>query len=389
MDVWPNSISSANSDPWLAANHDTLREIRPRVLVLNFYNGTPGNDVLDSVNARIKALGEASRYHGYLDPGAPRFVNYEVAAIVDYTDPDPLVSDFGSSSRVPVGVDGVFDVEQLFGPSFAFPDPAGTDAEFGLCELFEMGAINEVWLAVADERQPPLMVERKQLYDQSMTALPGEFNDCIRNADNSCLDDVECDVTVRLAHLNPRRGTGCDLQVRGWSIVDTVLSIPYFADNATAFFNADLRERFGVSFDSFADICEPMMPCVSYPSSDVAESDGVPFFQFEPYRQGCGTPEFPPNASTRYDWNEIMTSVSSRCEHYGMRDGADGQDAYELYDASKLAVYDDLMPEDDEFPGDCGGGWQVYWRQSMPGLDNEALGADGKPMKNWWPFMFY
>ena len=38
---------------------------------------------------------------------------------------------------------------------------------------------------------------------------------------------------------------------------------------------------------------------------------------------------------------------------------------------------------------DCGGGWQVYWRQSFPGLGNQAIGADGRPMKNWWPFLFY
>jgi hypothetical protein len=81
--------------------------------------------------------------------------------------------------------------------------------------------------------------------------------------------------------------------------------------------------------------------------------------------------------------------VSSRCEHYGLRDGANGDDAYEIYSTSKLAVFDNLLPEDPEFPTDCGGGWQVYWRQSMPGLDNQAIAADGERMKNWWPFMFY
>jgi hypothetical protein len=25
----------------------------------------------------------------------------------------------------------------------------------------------------------------------------------------------------------------------------------------------------------------------------------------------------------------------------------------------------------------------------MPGLDNTALDDDGRPMKNWWPFLFY
>jgi len=25
----------------------------------------------------------------------------------------------------------------------------------------------------------------------------------------------------------------------------------------------------------------------------------------------------------------------------------------------------------------------------MPGLDNTALDDEGRPMKNWWPFLFY
>jgi hypothetical protein len=38
---------------------------------------------------------------------------------------------------------------------------------------------------------------------------------------------------------------------------------------------------------------------------------------------------------------------------------------------------------------DCMGPWLVYWRQNMPGLDNRQKDADGRPMKNWWPFLFY
>ena len=42
-----------------------------------------------------------------------------------------------------------------------------------------------------------------------------------------------------------------------------------------------------------------------------------------------------------------------------------------------------------ELAPDCMGRWVVYWRQNMPGLDNTALDDDGRPMKNWWPFLFY
>ena len=37
--VWPNAESAANSDPWLIANHDRIRLMRPRVLAVNFVNG--------------------------------------------------------------------------------------------------------------------------------------------------------------------------------------------------------------------------------------------------------------------------------------------------------------------------------------------------------------
>jgi hypothetical protein len=37
----------------------------------------------------------------------------------------------------------------------------------------------------------------------------------------------------------------------------------------------------------------------------------------------------------------------------------------------------------------CPAGWQIYWRQSMPGYQNQARAIDGTPMKNWWPILFY
>ena len=37
----------------------------------------------------------------------------------------------------------------------------------------------------------------------------------------------------------------------------------------------------------------------------------------------------------------------------------------------------------------CTAGWQIYWRQSMPGYQNKAKATDGTPMKNWWPMLFY
>src|SRR5262249_34000378 len=43
--IWPNDVSSANSDPWIAEHHDEITEMRPRALILHFANGKSVNDV--------------------------------------------------------------------------------------------------------------------------------------------------------------------------------------------------------------------------------------------------------------------------------------------------------------------------------------------------------
>ena len=79
--IWPNTLSRANSDPWLAANHDRLRQMRPRVMVINFANGLSAEKGQAQITALIHALQESSRYHGYEDKAAPPFLVYEIAKV--------------------------------------------------------------------------------------------------------------------------------------------------------------------------------------------------------------------------------------------------------------------------------------------------------------------
>src|SRR4051812_28460923 len=59
--LWPNQTSRANSDPWLAVNHDRLRRMKPRVLLINFSN-EHGRDHLDRLAKQLIAmLAESSR----------------------------------------------------------------------------------------------------------------------------------------------------------------------------------------------------------------------------------------------------------------------------------------------------------------------------------------
>lgn len=388
--VWPNEHSRANSDAWLPAHHVELREIRPRVLIAHFINGMSVDELRDAADRLVEALAEGSRYHGYGNPNAPAFLHYEIIGIVDLTD-DPVPADWPhpSSTRVPVDGTGAFDVAALFGEPFArllgVTDPARPGEVLDLCELFRGGHINDLWLAVGDpgERHPPQMAECKARYDAAGRRIEGEY---VSTGDEPgfCGLASSCGVSVRIAHFNPSRGLGCDLEVRGWAMRDGYRAIAYLDENARAFMNADFDRRFGASFQRFADICTPDAECVSYPSPTVAEGslpDGTTW-RIDPYEPGCGDPEYAPNARFTWDWDNPQP-VQTRCAHYGLRDGPDGNDRYELYTNQTVAQATERWGDD------CAGGWQMYWRQSIPGLDNPALDADGQTMKNWWVFSYY
>src|SRR5207248_439267 len=87
--AWPNSASRANSDDWLVRHHDEIRLMRPRLLVLNFVNGLGSAAAREKVDRLIAALRESSRFHGYKDPQAPPFLEYQVEKLVDLTDAVP------------------------------------------------------------------------------------------------------------------------------------------------------------------------------------------------------------------------------------------------------------------------------------------------------------
>jgi hypothetical protein len=386
--IWPNAVSTANSDPWIAAHHDSLLEMHPRVLVLQFYNGIDPQQTESIALAQIDAIAEGSRYHGYADAGAPAFLQYDLIKVVDLSDhPPPADWQYVSSTRLPTDSSGAFDTNALFTDAFAknygFPDPSTPSRYLTLCELFERGSINELWLEVGEEgaRAPGLMMESKQVYDDQDHAVPGRFEPC---AGYACLPVAPCGVSARVAHLSPVRGLGCDLLVRSAGLENTRLAIPYLQTNALDFINHDFDTRAGMRFASFDDLCGTQQSCVTYPSETVATGtnpDGTSW-RMDPFRQGCGTSHFPANARARWDYTNSQ-SVQSRCEHYGMHDGANGADKFDVYSPNKVDAYTQQVGDD------CGGGWQMYLRQSVPGLHNAAFAADGGPMKNWWPFLFY
>ncbi|HEY4187106.1 MAG TPA: hypothetical protein VGP07_18665, partial [Polyangia bacterium] len=293
-----------------------------------------------------------------------------------------------------------------FGDYYQIPDPVSPSRNLTLCELFERGVINEVWLSIGEA--PPRGIdalERKQVYDANNKPIADRFE--VSAGGGGDLSGITCGVTVRIAHLSPLRGLGCDLDIRSWTMqAETTLdTIPYLHDNALSFFNSDFKQRFqrfGITFDSWDELCTgsgDAAPCVGYPTPTSVSGvmgNGGPSFTIDPFAQGCGTATFPPNARFRDDYLDT-TPEQSRCAHYGMGDGANGADIYEAYTADVsqgyVAQLDALASQVSgnlPLPGvDCGGGWQVYFRQSIPGYQNKARDNQGLPMKNWWPFMFY
>ncbi len=377
--AWPTADHGANSDPWLVAHHDAITAMAPRVLVLNFENGVTPEQVMQTAQLQVSAIAEGSRPHGYTDSGAAPFLQYDIVKVVDLTDhPAPANWSNPSSTLLPTTSSGQFDSTALFtgqlASAYGFSD--GTGNPLSLCQLFQQGKVNEVWIedGEAGERRAPLNIEFKQLYDANGSAVANAFL-CVGHG--GCLTQVTCGVTVRLSHLDRARGPGCDLQVRGWGIEGMWDALPAYAAQAHAFLNADFDTRFMVQFSSFDSVCDQSGDaCVSYPNDHEAIGsypDGATW-TIQPFLQGCGSTQFPPNARSRDDFTNA-TEVQSRCQGFGLGGGAGGGDLYQPYSASIVAS------EDSAFP-DCGGGWQIYWRQSMPGPGNAHL-------KNWWPFLFY
>ena len=69
-------------------------------------------------------------------------------------------------------------------------------------------------------------------------------------------------------------------------------------------------------------------------------------------------------------------------EGIGRGRGQGNRDRAGPFSSAVLLRNRDLAP-------DCMGAWLVYWRQNMPGMNNRSKDDAGKPMKNWWPFLFY
>jgi hypothetical protein len=262
--LWPNRASRANSDPALVAQHDQLRQMRPRLLLINLSN-EHSRAHLDELTRQIVAgLAESSRYHGYSDPHAPAFLQYEVFRFVDLRDADRQQ---GDSRLVPVknrrrkqgfNVDynGFFSEE--FARHYAVPDPRDPRRFLRLDELVAGGYVHEVWFFISGSPSDPHsgayeVVEEKPLYDERMARVGHRF---VQAGNGGDTDQRWTGRSVRIGCVNASRGPGCFLESlsHGLEGMGTSRAIPYFSRYFLDYAGYNLKEKHGLPVDTFYEL---------------------------------------------------------------------------------------------------------------------------------------
>jgi hypothetical protein len=390
--IWPNEVSSKNSDPWLVQNHDKIVEMHPRFLIIDFANRFSNEQVLARFNLHKQALMEGSRYHGYKNPESKPFMIWEVFKHVDLKDhPPPPDAVSRNSTKMPRRNNGI-DFGPLFSQEYAdlyqVPDPANPGRFMKICDMFNAGLVNDILVAfekTAPDNNVPEVLELHQVYDANDVKIPGRFD---QRAGNGSWGpgDVEqvamCGRSVRLNFLEMTGNLTNAMEVLGHNFEHIgQRTMPRFYAQLKPFLNFDLNTRHGTPFSDWYGACQYGMPCLSYPTNN---SVVFPGGMISPFDQGCGNAHFPPNGTRHYD-KANPTEVLSSCEHYGLQDGPDGKDLLTPYSVRTLDRWKD-HPVARAMPG---GAWFLYWWQSWPGYGTKAKMPDGTPMKNWWVYLYY
>jgi hypothetical protein len=387
LSVWPNAVSKANSDPWLVENHDKIKQMRPRVLVINFANGISQSQALQKVDQLRAALRESSRYQGFKDQSASPFLDYQVEKLVDLTDLKPPAEKLDGNStkypRVPNSKEGInFQYGRLYLPEFTAHyriRDRQADRLLSLKELVDRGIIHEVWfLAYQGKYGAPLeSVEVKQTYDEAFAKQRGKWTHA---GNGSAEDQPFIGRSLRILFINVERGPGCAMESLGHSLewMARCGAVPYLKRYFEEYAGFDLDRKFGLPFDSLygregaeLDYPAPTRLEFTWKGQKRAVDNYVPV---------GGNVHFMPNGRRDYDLDNPQP-VLSTIEHYRRRDD-NGKDKAVPWTPTVLDRYKELG-------ADCMGRWVIYWRQNMPGLDNRSKDDDGRPMKNWWPFLFY
>jgi hypothetical protein len=413
--VWPNVVSSAASDTWLSVNHAIIQKLQPRVLVLNFDNTRDNATVTAAVNGIIAGFKEGSRPRGYLDSSAPPLLDFQIARVVDLRDhPPPAGWTRKTSTLLPRrpnpegfnwGIDYVQFYNSIFAARYGFADPAHPEQFLTLCQLADRGQIHDVWMAFdpdSDEASAAEILEWAPVYDTNRNKTAG-WDQC---AGNGCFDnDVpHCNnASVRIGFINLDRGPGCFIHGHGHGMEHKLsggFDIPSVAPYFREFADFDLDTRYNLPFNSWyalpidnPDPPEPDSPCdyIRWTSQTSIEWTNVPKppvctvqvprTPLDPYVPVCGSVHFAPNARRHYDDFNTF-AVKSTCQGWRRHEGTGGADLARNFSLATFAQYNTLAP-------DCEGGFNVWWRQNMPGFNSATKDDLNQPMLSWFPYLYY
>jgi chitodextrinase len=395
--VWPNAVSRASSDPWLAVHHDEVALVRPNLLVLLYANPGSYDGETELVRQIISGLAEGSRSRGYANPNAPAQLQYQ-PRFVDLRDgvggrPQPPQGyPYENSTllpRKPAGSPGWgVDYARFFAADYArylgYPDPARPGQFRDLCALVDDGTVHEVWFVGSGDVPDANAAEVLGMmpnYTATGNRVPDSVNRC---AGNGCFDPEVpyCGRSLRIGFVNYNRGPGCYLHSNGHGIEFGVKdSVRPIQDWFLSFAGFDLDGRYGLPFNNLYQLGCAAPPCIEFPTPTHARfqtfGDRI---DVDPFDAVCGNVHFPPNGTSHYDYFDPLPVLSS-CEGFGRHAGAGGADAPALVDPSRWAQ--------NSAWGDCGGEFLVWWYQNMPGHASGQRFSDGSPMKSMWPALFY
>ena len=127
--------------------------------------------------------------------------------------------------------------------------------------------------------------------------------------------------------------------------------------NAQRFFSFGLDARYGTPFPDFYGCSYDVTPCINYLTpTHPSNGPGLLAFDIADFSDGCGDVHFAPHSRFQYDYERASAGVTAEasCEHYGLGDGANGQDQRTLISCDTYRAYN-------ENPAyrDCGGGWSI------------------------------
>ncbi len=393
LSIWPNRTSFANSDPWIAANHDRIRQMQPRVLLVNFSNEHTPEHLQALASRIIRCLAEGSRYHGYADPTAPAFLKYEVFKFVDLRDVDRTQ---GNSRLIPVKNPEArrgfnFKYKEMYSEAFArhyaVADPDQPGRFLPLGELIDRGYVHEVWyfdsgnVGVFPHVGGFESIELKPVYDDQFRRVEGKPP--VQSGNGGDPEMPWTGRSIRIGFINASRGAGCFMESLSHSFEGMAhgRAIPYFTRYFYEFAGFDLNTRHSLPFSSLygAGLGQDRIRYPD-PATMIVPHHGREF-RVGSYVAFAGNVHFPPNGRAHYDMDN-HEPVNSTIEDWRVGSGPGGRDLAKPYTCDVLKPYRELAP-------DCMGAWLIYWRQNVPGLDNRARDDQRKPMKNWWPFLFY